>query len=164
MRQDLGPNNPAQLGDLMDTRRVELDLTWQVVADRAGLSRTTLNDIRKGKIENTQPRTIRAIERALQWDGGSIDAILAGDEPTPLDIADSTDPPPAANASTRADDHSPSRATPEEIILTLQRAAQRDREFGRDGTLFWAAWDIVAEVNHPRAETPHAVARGDRSA
>jgi transcriptional regulator with XRE-family HTH domain len=165
MRQDLGKTDPVQLGELMRRRQVELDLTWQAIADRAGLSRTTLNDIRNGKIENTQPRTIRAVERALQWTSGSIDSILAGGDPTPLDVDTIANGQNiGANASAYIDDHSPSRATLAEIIITLTRAAQRDGELGRGGQLFWATWDVVAEVNHPRQETPTAVARGDRSA
>lgn len=127
-----------------------------------------ISDRTIGNLERGQPvgaNTLAEVAIKLGWTPDSPDNILDdGGEPTPLDATGPTRQSPPANTATRADDHPPSRATPEEIILTLQRAAQRDRELGRGGTLFWAAWDLAAEVNHPRADTPHAAARGDRSA
>jgi DNA-binding XRE family transcriptional regulator len=147
----------------MDARRIELRLTWTQVAERAALNRDTLTAFRAGR-GRPNPLTKRGVEDALEWASGSIDSIDGGGEPILKEAAASNERPPGANTPAYLDDHSPSRATPEEIAITLTRAAQRDRELGRDGQLFWATWDVVAEVNHPRQETPTAPARGHRSA
>jgi transcriptional regulator with XRE-family HTH domain len=73
----------------MDDRRAELGrterrLTWERVADRAGLSVALLRNIRAGTAPITKDSKI-GIERALDWARGSVDAILAGGEPSPLD-------------------------------------------------------------------------------
>jgi hypothetical protein len=147
----------------MDARRIELRLTWTQVAERASLNRDTLTAFRAAR-GRPNPLTKRGVEDALEWAPGSIDSVDGGGEPILKGGGTSNERPPGANASAYSDDHSPSRATPEEIAITLTRAALRDRELDRGGQLFWATWDVVAEVNHPRRETPTAVARGDRSA
>lgn len=71
------------LGWWMDERRGELGLTWDQVAERAGVSPETL---RRNANRPDRMRTItrKGIERALMWESGSVDAILDGGEPTPL--------------------------------------------------------------------------------
>jgi DNA-binding XRE family transcriptional regulator len=71
------------LGDLMEERREDLRLYWEDVAKAAGVTDQTLRDIRSGK-SNPRALTRRGIEAALRWERGSIDAILAGGDPTPL--------------------------------------------------------------------------------
>lgn len=75
--------SPQTLGWWMDERRGELALTWQQVADEAGVSTETLYRIADG---GRTPRTTtrKGIERALQWQPGSIDAIAASGKPAPL--------------------------------------------------------------------------------
>lgn len=77
------PNHrPASLGDWIDARCAELGLGYAELADRIGRSPQALLGIRTGK---TKPRhtTARAIERALDWESGSVEAILrSGDAPT----------------------------------------------------------------------------------
>lgn len=77
-----GPSR-ARLAEHMDQRRRELRLTWDQVASRAGINRETLRQIRNGISESIRPLTAAGIEDALQWEHGSIDAILAGGAPTP---------------------------------------------------------------------------------
>lgn len=91
-----GPSD--RLDQAMNDRRLDLDLSWDEVAAAARRSVATLRSIRRG---TSQPSdlTKRRIENVLQWDTGSIDAILAGGDPTPLernpepepDIADLAD-------------------------------------------------------------------------
>ena len=69
------------LADLMDDRREELRLTWEQVAQLAGVSRETIRQTRMGDSE-IRPLTRRGIEDALQWEAGSIAAILDGGQPT----------------------------------------------------------------------------------
>lgn len=170
MRRDQGEVDPARLGELMELRRVELGLTWEAVARRAGISRTTLNEIRKGKIENTQPLTKRAIERALDWASGSVDSILVGDEPTPVVAAVGGDEPEAA-AVAREPRHGRGAAgdvTPEDIMLTLQKALDRGREWGREDLLFWQTLHVVNDLHNPLRESlremPVEPVETDRSA
>lgn len=78
-----------RLANLMEKRRLELDLTWDQVAARGGVSLRALATARK------EDREIRAltrtnIERGLDWELGSIERILAGGDPAPAG-----DEPPA---------------------------------------------------------------------
>ena len=70
------------LNEAMNDRRVQLRMQWQEVAEAAGLSVAGLGAIRRGERQPTAVTKGR-IEDALQWDAGSIDAVLAGGEPTP---------------------------------------------------------------------------------
>lgn len=69
----------------MNLRRLELRLTWAEVADRAGISRDTLHRVRRGKDPNVRDLTKAGIENSLGWSPGSVDAVLAGGEPTPVE-------------------------------------------------------------------------------
>jgi hypothetical protein len=55
-------------------------MTWAEVASEARITVETLRAIRRG---NNQPSTLtkRGLERALQWQAGSIQAVLAGGDP-----------------------------------------------------------------------------------
>jgi hypothetical protein len=101
-----------RLAATMQARRVNLDLQWKDVAKRMGMSEANLHRIRTGQISLT-PDATAAIERALEWEGGSVQKILSGAEPTHMSAssprATSTPEPPTA--------HSPQ-------ISTLPLAAQ----------------------------------------
>jgi hypothetical protein len=73
--------SPQTLGWWMDERRGELALTWQQVADTAGVSTETLYRADDRAMRTT---TKHGIERALRWQRGSVDAIKRGEKPTPL--------------------------------------------------------------------------------
>jgi hypothetical protein len=75
-----------RLAECMDDRRAELGrterrLTWERVADRAGLSVALLRNIRAGTVPITKDSKI-GIEQALHWTKGSVDTVLGGGEPT----------------------------------------------------------------------------------
>jgi len=78
-----GPEPRRRLAQLMDDRRIELDLAWEEVARRAGVAGLTLRRIRSGESALSR-RTAAKIERALEWLPGSVEAILAGNGPTPI--------------------------------------------------------------------------------
>lgn len=92
--------DPARerLARLMNERRRELgrrrrrNYTWDEVAAAAGLHRETLRSIRNG-VSGMRDSSKDGIEAALQWAPGSIDRILANDDPRPLD------PPPPDKGS-----------------------------------------------------------------
>jgi hypothetical protein len=70
----------------MDERRRQLRLTWDQVATLAKIHRETLRQIRRRNSE-LRPLTKAGLEIALQWQPGSVDRILAGRGPLPLDQA-----------------------------------------------------------------------------
>jgi transcriptional regulator with XRE-family HTH domain len=86
-----GDEAHKRLSDWMEEVAAELDLSWEEVASRAGMSAVNLRRIRKG--QDMPPRTKRKLERALQVDDGSIDAVLAGTAaPTPKTASKATVP------------------------------------------------------------------------
>lgn len=72
-----------RLARLMDERRDDLELHWNEVAELAGLTREGLRKIRYG-IAGIQTTSKHGLEKALHWERGSINAILAGGNPTPI--------------------------------------------------------------------------------
>lgn len=94
----MSTDSPQTLRWWMDERRGELALTWQQVADLAGVSTETLYRAAAGRAMRT--KTKKAIERALQWRAGSIDAVAAGGQPRP--IAGASSPPSQPTSSTGA--------------------------------------------------------------
>jgi hypothetical protein len=73
----------TSLGSYMEDRRIDLQLLWNDVAAASGLTTETLRNIRNGT-GGIRPLNKRAIENALKWQPGSIDRILAGEQPIPL--------------------------------------------------------------------------------
>lgn len=78
------PARAERLNKAMERRRVELDMSWREFASRANLSYEGLRGIRRGD-RRPSTRAARRLEDVLQWKHGSIDAILAGGDPTPVD-------------------------------------------------------------------------------
>lgn len=74
-----------RLAQHMDSRRVDLALRWADVAAMSGVSTETLRQARQGP-GAIRPLTKRGIERALQWEAGSVNRILAGGEPVPVNV------------------------------------------------------------------------------
>lgn len=83
--------NRNRLSDAMEHRRIELRMAWQDVAKAAGLSVAGIGAIRRGE-RDPLPLTRRKLEDALQWQPGSIEAVLTGGDPTPLGNGDSPEP------------------------------------------------------------------------
>jgi len=69
-----------RLGELIEERRLDLRLRLRDLADVSGLSTETLRQIKAGS-GGLRPLTKRALEEALRWAPGSVDAILAGGDP-----------------------------------------------------------------------------------
>lgn len=72
-----------RLASLMNDRRLELDMKWDEVAAAARIKPPTLRAIRNG-MNRPSDLTARGLDRALDWEPGSVEAILAGGEPTPM--------------------------------------------------------------------------------
>jgi len=61
-----------------------LRMTQQQLADQAGVSEGTIQNLEDPKrTYSRRPPTLAAVERVF-WKPGSVDAVLAGGEPTPL--------------------------------------------------------------------------------
>lgn len=124
----------------MDVRRSELQLTWNEVAEKAGITREGLRRTRV-KTGPIRSLTKRGIENALAWEPGSIDSILAGGEPTvrvrhvPVGTATSVEEaPPIGRRKTQLDLEVPtdeelrnSALQPEtiEALLAMRRRVER---------------------------------------
>lgn len=72
-----------RLARLMEDRRRELGLTWDEIAFRGSTHAETLRQVRKGE-RRIRPITRRAIEVGFAWTEGSVERILQGGDPTPV--------------------------------------------------------------------------------
>lgn len=109
----------------MEQRRVELRMSWRDVTKAAEMSYEGLRAIRRGERHPTAVTKGR-IEDALEWAAGSIDAVIAGGEPTPMRPGTPA-PAPAEQASQSID-----RAELEELRATLVAALERIDRIQRD--------------------------------
>lgn len=112
----------------LDARRVELHMSWRDLTNTAGISYEALRAIRRGG-RTPSLVTKRRVEDALQWAPGSIDAILDGGDPTPLDV-------PERPAPTADDDLDAQLAEAQELLaraseLLAQINDQREAGGGR---------------------------------
>lgn len=109
-----------RLDSAMEARRVELGLEWQEVAATAKVSPATLRSVRNGTT-NPSALTKKRTEDALQWQRGSIDRILDGGAPTPLEDQQHTERPTVDQLEARV-------AAMEDEIAELRALLLRDRE------------------------------------
>lgn len=128
------------LARLMDHRRLELGMKWDEVATAAGIKPPTLRAIRNGT-NSPSPLTRRGLERALNWEPGSIEAILdGGDLPSPMDAADAKLDQSAHLAADLR------RATEERITAQIRDLGLRDLQ----------TVDAIVGALKKSAETPAA--------
>ncbi|MEV2277797.1 hypothetical protein AB0I72_19655 [Nocardiopsis sp. NPDC049922] len=80
------PPERIALGKHIDERAAEKGMTLSEVAKRARRGTEALRRIRKGEV-SIPMATRRALEDALEWTPGSINSILAGGRPMPLEEA-----------------------------------------------------------------------------
>lgn len=73
-----------RLGDEVRLRRKHLKLTQPEVAERGGLSVATIRAIETNRAGRLSPRLRRALERAIEWESGTIDTVLEGGGPRPV--------------------------------------------------------------------------------
>ena len=69
------------------TRRRSLGLSQDDVAEASGgtISKPVLSLVENARQSSYKPRTLAGLERALRWRPGSIDRILAGLDPEPVE-------------------------------------------------------------------------------
>lgn len=112
----------ARLSQAMEQRRIELRMAWQDVAKAAGLSVAGIGAIRRGE-RDPLPLTRRKLEDALQWEDGSIEAILTGGEPTPIGDDDNGGNGPSADD----DEVRRLRAEVQELRAEIKRLSARKK-------------------------------------
>jgi transcriptional regulator with XRE-family HTH domain len=67
-----------RLGVAVRDRRTALGMTQGEVSDRGGPSVETLRAIENNRAGRLSARMRRALERVLEWESGSVDAVIAG--------------------------------------------------------------------------------------
>ncbi|MGH7341866.1 MAG: helix-turn-helix domain-containing protein [Candidatus Rokuibacteriota bacterium] len=72
-----------RLGTFVRRRRTALDLSQRDAAARARISDQTWLNVEHGR--GASERKLAQIERALDWPPGTIDAILGGSDPPPVE-------------------------------------------------------------------------------
>lgn len=135
---------PSQrLARLMNARRVRLQRRWNTVAELAGMDPSNLRRIRRGEIEVTDFAAAQ-IERGLDWEPGSVAAILAGGLPTEK-----------AAPSRRLDWDLPRDETEREMLGLINRGLSEDT--------VWEAVDERRAREHiaPLKEDDHRVNKHD---
>lgn len=113
-----------RLADTVVRRRAELNLTQADVAQRGQISIDRVQNIEGAKRTTYRLGTLAALERALEWAPGSVQAILDGDDPTPLTT-------PAAALPRAGESIARSNAILaelEERLDRLRRADEREQE------------------------------------
>jgi hypothetical protein len=77
-------NDWQRLAGFVRARREEdLGLTQEEIAAAGGPSTATQRLIEGARHDSYRPASLRSLERALQWEPGSVRAILAGGDPVP---------------------------------------------------------------------------------
>ena len=74
----------ARLAGAIETARDELGMTQVALAEAAGVSESTIQNLESGKDRKRFPTSLPKVERALKWASGSGEAVLLGGDPTPL--------------------------------------------------------------------------------
>lgn len=70
------------LAEEVTKRRIDLGMTQQDVQAAGGPAQSTLRHIEGAHQDTYRKVVLRRLEKALAWEAGSVDAILAGGEPT----------------------------------------------------------------------------------
>ena len=73
-----------RLGEEVRLRRKQLKLTQPDLAERGGLSVATIRAVETNRAGRLSRRLRRALERAIDWEAGSIDTVLEGGTPRVL--------------------------------------------------------------------------------
>lgn len=81
----VSPEPVPGMAEKIEARRLELDLSLQEFADKAGVTRQGLSPYRKGLRRGYQDQAKRGVARALRWRHDAIDRLLAGLDPVPLE-------------------------------------------------------------------------------
>ncbi len=107
-----------RLADEVRLRRKQLKLTQTDVAERGGLSVATVRAVETNRSGRLSRRLRRALERAIEWQDGSIDAVLDGSAPRVITA-------PGAGAATPPVSGDTARATAERFAVAQRLVTMR---------------------------------------
>lgn len=107
----------------MNERRLELDMQWKQVAAAAKISVESLGAIRRGA-NRPSDLTARRLDEALKWAPGSVEAVLDGGDPAPVEQRAGRDPGESAAAEKGFD---PLAGLPEDFDEALAEIARRNK-------------------------------------
>lgn len=74
----------SRLAAGIESRLDKLGLQWKDIPGRGGPSTAKLRELRNGSSETLSRSKRRDLERALEWEHGSVDWVLAGGDPRPI--------------------------------------------------------------------------------
>jgi len=155
----ISPEARKRLDDAMDSRRVELAMTWRDVAKAGDISYETLRAARRGAAD-IPALTRAAIERGLRWARGSVASVLAGEDPILLDAPARPEVTPEAVAEFQA---STIAASPADFVKIFRGAESVYLQTGdREGADRWLKNALTAREEMIRAEL-RSVANRDAS-
>lgn len=140
---------PTTLGTRMEQRRKELEISQSGAARSAGVSRSAWIAWEKDTAEPEKHNHAK-ISRALRWTTESVEAALAGEEPTPLPAATVTPLPPGPGS---ASDLPPD----DDFVRELRAQSNVPAEF--IDTLVRAYWADRAKEDRALQEKYRAIAR-----
>ncbi|MFD6113664.1 helix-turn-helix domain-containing protein [Streptomyces yangpuensis] len=100
----------ARLGKALQAARKASGVTQEQLADELGVGRSVIQLIERGKEFSKPSQTQRAFARRVGWTDGSIEAVLAGGEPSAREHDSAT---PSAAQEARAESRLPLRIVDE---------------------------------------------------
>jgi transcriptional regulator with XRE-family HTH domain len=113
-----------RLGDEVRLRRKQLKLTQPDVAQRGGLSVATVRAVETNRSGRLSRRLRRALERAIEWQDGSIDAVLDGGAPRAINPAGVATPAVSAETARAAAE----RFAVAQRLVTMRQAFLEHRD------------------------------------
>lgn len=114
MTRDLSKLQWGRLADAIRTAREARGLTQKALADLAGVTEGSVQNLESGKPRNRMPQTLTKVERCLGWTAGSGRLILDGGSPV-LDTGDDS-----ANSPTTSEPDRLRRKLPLRIVDELE--------------------------------------------
>ncbi|OBJ84737.1 helix-turn-helix domain-containing protein [Mycobacterium asiaticum] len=142
-----------RLADEIRRRRKQLGLTQADVYAQGGPSTETLRALENNRAGRLTVKLRRALERALQWEAGSVDAILDGRPPRPLDDTDAPGRPAERPGGP------PSTTATQERFAMAERLVRMRQAFAshRDVMPLSAREDIESELTAAAQEVEEAL-------
>ncbi len=122
------PMSWEALGDAVRQRRKELGLTQADEAARGGPSVETVRAIENNRAGRLGRQSRRALERAIEWDVGTIDAVLEGAAPRVLGTATGASAPPAPATGREATSAAAERFAMAERLIKMRQAFTNHRD------------------------------------
>lgn len=116
-----------RLGDEVRVRRKQLGLTQESLAVRAGMSVPTISAIEGNRAGRMSVRLRRALEQALQWVPGSVDAVLDGGDAQVI-VAEAVEDQAGGAAGPVSKESAVQRLALAERLLGMQRAFAQHRD------------------------------------